>query len=100
MGHSQIQATINLMIAVKKHSIKFDFVHLISGQDYPLKGNECFDKFFDRFGDYSFIGMVNNPKIYADRLKFYYFNDVVLPNNTKGRILKYFLDNIVNLEKR
>lgn len=31
-----------------------DYFHLISGQDYPLRSNECFDSFFERYNGYSF----------------------------------------------
>lgn len=44
---SQVNATINLLQATLKHKTAFDFVHLISGNDYPLRSNEQLDAFFE-----------------------------------------------------
>lgn len=39
-GHiSQVEATLTLMRAVKESGKKYDYVWLISGQDYPIKSN-------------------------------------------------------------
>ena len=46
-GISQVYATISLLESVKNHPINFDYVHQISGQDYPLRSNEQFDDFFE-----------------------------------------------------
>lgn len=48
---SQLQAQLNLFEAAaqfeKDYKMKFDYTHIISGQDYPLRSNEQFDSFFD-----------------------------------------------------
>ena len=48
---SQIEASIVLLENVEKHSVHFDYVHQISGQDYPLRSNEQFDAFFEQTED-------------------------------------------------
>lgn len=48
---SQLQAQLNLFEAAaqfeRENNIKFDYTHIISGQDYPLRSNEQFDEFFN-----------------------------------------------------
>lgn len=46
-GISQVNATIILLDAVISHPVHFDYVHQISGQDYPLRSNSQFDAFFE-----------------------------------------------------
>ncbi|MEJ8764174.1 beta-1,6-N-acetylglucosaminyltransferase [Phocaeicola sp. HCN-40430] len=46
-GFSQIQCTINLLKKVKDFPIKFDYVHSLSGQDFPLVNPLSFDNFFE-----------------------------------------------------
>lgn len=44
---SQINAILSLFRAALSSGTTFDFYHLISGQDYPLRSNEQFDQFFE-----------------------------------------------------
>ena len=46
-GISTTEAELALFEAVRKSRIDFDYLHLISGQDYPLRSNEQFDEFFE-----------------------------------------------------
>lgn len=48
---SQVYATLIMLDAVKRHPVHFDYVHQISGQDYPLRSNEQFDAFFENTED-------------------------------------------------
>lgn len=45
---SQINAILALLKAALDDDADFDFYHLISGQDYPLRSNEQFDRFFEQ----------------------------------------------------
>lgn len=54
VGHASItmlKAEITLMKAVYNCGKKYDYIHLISGQDYPLRSNEQFDRFFEHTTD-------------------------------------------------
>lgn len=51
---SQVYATLIMLDAVKHHPVHFDYVHQISGQDYPLRSNDQFDAFFESM-DESFM---------------------------------------------
>lgn len=46
-GISMIHATLALFDAVINSGVYFDYIHLISGQDYPLRSNDQFDEFFE-----------------------------------------------------
>ena len=46
-GISIVDATLWVFNKIMCHSIDFDYIHLISGQDYPLRSNEQFDAFFE-----------------------------------------------------
>lgn len=50
-GISQVYATMIMLDAVMAHPVHFDYVHQISGQDYPLRSNEQFDDYFDNTAD-------------------------------------------------
>jgi hypothetical protein len=53
-GVSLLRITIDMLKVAAQNEIHFDYYHLISGQDYPLRSNEQFDEFFDRT-DHSFM---------------------------------------------
>lgn len=82
-GMSQFMATFNLMEAVNQFNIKFDFIHLLSGQDYPLKNNTDFDIFFEQHRCYSFFGIADNPTQYKNRIELFYLNDLNIESKLK-----------------
>lgn len=49
---SQLKSELILLYSVRdfeaSNKIKFDYVHLISGNDYPIRSNEQFDAFFEK----------------------------------------------------
>ena len=51
-------AQIYCELALFENALNFfermDYFHLISGQDYPLRSNECFDSFFEKYNGRSF----------------------------------------------
>lgn len=50
-GISLVDVEIELMKAAKSFPVHFDYYHLISGQDYPLRNNTQFDAFFENTDD-------------------------------------------------
>lgn len=44
-GFSQVEATLKLMEAVKKTNKVYDYISLISGQDFPIKSNEFIKRY-------------------------------------------------------
>ncbi len=50
-----IATTLHLLEAVRRTKIHFDYVHSISGQDYPVVSNEAFDARMEAANGYSFM---------------------------------------------
>ncbi|MGN1157721.1 MAG: beta-1,6-N-acetylglucosaminyltransferase [Agathobacter sp.] len=66
-----------LFLFEKAHQKGYDYYHLISGADLPLKGSRELDRFFDENKGKQFIHFIDmelkdNPKI-ARRMKYYHF---------------------------
>jgi hypothetical protein len=83
-GFSQIQCTLNLIEAVLSFKEKIEYIHSISGQDYPCVSNEVFDQYFlTRASDYNGFMWYDSPEEvsewkkqkYPKRYRPYYFID-------------------------
>lgn len=46
-GYSIVQATVNSFEEILKADIKYDFINLLSGQDYPIKSTSAIHHFFE-----------------------------------------------------
>lgn len=89
----QIKCELFLMIKAYKNSTKYDFYHLISGVDLPLKTQKEIHNFFQKHKKQEFINFAKedkNPEQLNSRLKYYrlssYFN--VLPFNNSLKIMR------------
>lgn len=74
-GFSQVQ--VELFLFEKAYSKKYDYYHLMSGLDLPLKSNREIDAFFERNKGKEFIlydeeKLKNDPEI-SRRTKYYHF---------------------------
>ncbi len=74
-GYSQVQ--VELYLLDKAHSQKYDYYHIISGIDLPLKSNNEIDSFFEKYKGYEFIDyndlqLQEDPEI-KRRTKLYHF---------------------------
>ena len=73
---SQVEATLAMFNEVKKSKKSYNYIHLISGQDYPIKNLEYIKKFFSnidkQFIDYVKLPYKNLTKHGEDRYKVYY----------------------------
>lgn len=73
----------------------FDFIHSISGQDYPTVGNDVFDQFFEKHNGESFM-LYDKPKEhdewskphgkYEQRYMSYHLNDIRINRMVKRLI--------------
>lgn len=70
-GHiSQVEATLKLMCAVKNSGKIFDYVWLISGQDFPIKNNSYINDYLAKNYGSNFIEILGeNDKRYRRYLK-------------------------------
>ena len=88
-GFSMVKAEIKLL--EKAHEKEMDYVHLISGQDFPVKSNYEFDLFFENNLGKSFMhfdsleeGKIWSKNKYPERIKFFYFMDFPFRNHKLG----------------
>lgn len=89
---SMVEATLNSL----KHIVaveKYDFVNLLSGEDYPLKSSSEFHSFLTNHRNKSFMEFQKSRDLWWEeaqiRFRRYYLNDFTW----KG---KYFLEKVVN----
>ena len=95
-GYSQISATIALLREIERLGIKIDYIHFISGQDYPLFSNDIFDKFFEFHSPTSFMYFCKNQewmkRNLPSRYRCYHLNDYL-----NQRSNNYFIRNFSKL---
>lgn len=83
-GFSQVECTIEQMKLAKKiGEDEFDYIHTISGQDYPCVSNEEFDTFFEN-NDKSYMWLDTQEELdawkftkYSHRLEHWYLMDIL-----------------------
>ena len=56
--------------AVKK---KYDYYHLLSGVDLPLKSNKEINEFFEKNKGYEFVAFAKDKQNNVDRIKYYHY---------------------------
>ena len=86
-GHSQIKCEIELLKAATQKC--YQYYHLISGIDLPIKSQDEIHAFFDRAKNTNFIRFdkkANEAGIYNSRITYYYFFQDVIGRNA-GRII-------------
>ncbi len=97
-GESLIIVEMELIRAAVK-SNQFDFLHLISGQDLPLKTQDEIHNWFDNFQGRNFISLdpdSNNQHTAIDRISRYWiFQDIVGRRKGIGFVLLRRLDRVL-----
>ena len=96
-GWSFTRAIVQSLKEVLTTQQQYDFINLISGQDYPIySANETYNYFIDKIGQ-NFIHVEKKESVWykeaLNRFEKFHFTDFGL----KGR---YFLQNVVNLLAR
>lgn len=80
-GFSQIQAELLLLEMAVKNK-KYDYFHLISGQDLPIKSQNYIHNFFDKNQGKEFIRFQSENFQYQNRVRYYHlFQENLLRNN-------------------
>lgn len=74
-GYSQVQ--VEMLLFEKAHKVGYDYYHLLSGVDLPLKSNEEIDEFFEKNAGKQFITfdedkLANDPEI-RRRTRLYHY---------------------------
>lgn len=60
-GFSQILATLELIKSLIDYNLTFDYVHLLSGQDFPLKNKKAFIDYFENHKGDNFLEVFSLP---------------------------------------
>ncbi|WP_427159738.1 beta-1,6-N-acetylglucosaminyltransferase [Aliinostoc sp. HNIBRCY26] len=98
---SQVQATINLIKSALSSDIKFDYLILISGSDYPLKTPSQISDFFLKNSGKEFINLVEMPNPKAskmlDRIYKYQMQTIIDKTyyRTLNKIINYGINKII-----
>lgn len=84
-GFSQVEATLNLLKAVKKNHKEYDYIHFISGQDLLLLSPKKLDSFIENHGKGKEFIDIEDIGNYKWRVKCFNF----FRENPKNRTLIY-----------
>lgn len=102
-GFSQVEVELELLkFAIKKDN--YDYFHLLSGADLPLKTQDEIYSFFKENNGKEFIGISKeNRENYIERIKYYYFESLRTRRKVKiiRRIHRKFekLQKIINVRR-
>lgn len=87
-GQSLIEATL-LLLKKSTETGKYDYYHLISGQDFPLRSQKEIHKFFDEHQGQEFISCKKMNSKYEERIRYYYlFQDMFGGRTIWNKIVK------------
>lgn len=93
-GFGMIEATLRLIEEIRKNEKEFDYVWLMSGQDYPLRSVEEIIEYFKQFKDADFLEILPNEEAfgrgYFKRNELYYPKWMV-SNKIYIKIIKHLL---------
>ncbi len=85
-GYSIIKATINGFEAIISSGIDYQYITLLSGQDYPLKSNEAIQQFFTDNPRKAFISFLSIESEWTEalpRLQKYFLTDHPFAGSTR-----------------
>lgn len=85
-GISHLYALIKMFKESMDSPNNYDYFHIISGQDYPLRSNEQFDDFFE--GTNSSFMWVDHHLTKIQKFKYQYWSRAWHPNNTSTKWAK------------
>ncbi len=77
-GASQCYTTLDMMRLAMQEEVKFDWFHLVSGNDFPTQSNIRFDRYFETAGYKAYLSFdaeKNYQEFMMERLMCYHFND-------------------------
>lgn len=97
-GYSQVQCELNLLKEAIKN--KYEYYHLLSGSDLPIKDQDYIHKFFDKHKGKEFIRFMNSGWDYNRVSKVHLFNDYCKINNNLLSLIYIYInklcDKIIN----
>lgn len=100
-GYSQI--AVELLLLEKATSVgKYDYYHLITGVDFPLKSQKEILSFFDQHSDLEFISCTECSEKDLKRVKKFYFFQDLLGEKVTGRIARkitVFVQKLMHIQR-
>lgn len=89
---SMVEATFNAIEAIMESKNKYDYVWLISGQDFPIKSRDYIVEYFERNKGANFIEIINNANTHQRYLKrtSLYYPKWIVNNKTWIKVIKRF----------
>lgn len=93
-GATQVYAELTLLEeAIVK---KYNYYHLISGSDLPIKSQNFIHKFFEINNGKQFVGF-NNIDKERGKIKYYYFFQELAPRKTSVKSVRGIIKNILHI---
>lgn len=97
-GYTQIKCEMLLLEEAQKHS-KYDYYHMLTGVNFPLKSQDYIHKFFEDNNGKEFIGF-DTTSDYSARLRYIYlFNEIGKANTSFKKKLYNIRSYFVSLQK-
>jgi hypothetical protein len=77
MGFNMVRSTLDLMQLAVSSGIDFKYFVLLSGQDYPIKGNGYINNFFNAHSEdfISFAKINDSPDQYKNKVRYFHYYD-------------------------
>ncbi|MGH2079306.1 beta-1,6-N-acetylglucosaminyltransferase [Aerococcus urinaeequi] len=82
-GYSQIEAELILIEAAITASNKYEYIHLLSGQDLPIKTQDYIHNFFRKNNGKEFVRFQDEKFQFNDRVRYYHSFQEILPRNSR-----------------
>ena len=89
-GISMIHATLNLIKEVLDSGCYYDYIWLVSGQDYPIKNNQTISKYLKNNNNANYLHVIEDKKTIGNFLKRVelYYPEWMVQNNLWSKLTK------------
>lgn len=94
-GFTQVKCEISLIELALKQG-QYEYYHILSGADLPIKNQDYIHKFFEDNKGKEFIGFNNFDKE-RKKISYFYFLQEVAPRSKKGNSLKVRYNNFLHV---
>jgi hypothetical protein len=98
-GFTIVKATLHGFNAIIESGKEYDYVQLISGEDYPIKSNQSIAYYLEQHAEKAFMEYLSVEKEWKEaipRLQKYFLTDYKFPGSTK---LEWLINKILPIRK-
>lgn len=102
MGFNMVKSTIDLLELAFASGIGFKYYVLMSGQDYPIKGNSYISNFFETHNtDFiSFAKIADSPDNYKNKVRYFHYYDFPYTNPRNRKKIPFMVYLYYGIHKR